>query len=524
MLPINLFNIKQIPLDLKEEHISEYLRYLTKSNGFKNVKIHELETLKSFINNFKGKGLFYSDLNNYYYSYHIPQISKEFDLLRVCDDIVINIELKLQVNDWVDVSNQLIKNKYYLKALGRMIYNFVYIKECNEVYKLNKDNKLVKSNIEEVIEVLKEQINNIFNKDINKLFDVTNYLVSPFNDVDKFLHNNYFLTSHQEEIKRNIIEKIKKKEILSLSGGAGTGKTLLLYDIARTLSDKYNVCIIHVANLNDGQSKLKNKGFNIYPIKDINNKNINFEKYDLVIVDEAQRLKKIQFNKIIEKQKQLNVSLLFSYDQKQNLNKDEAKVNIVKNIERIVSENNKYLLTNNIRTNKNIMNFAERIIYNNTKLDIVIDSNEIEILYAKSNIESRFIIEGYKSEGYEFVNYTPSKNSNESWEYFREVEQAWFSGFQKDLTNNPHRSIGQEYDKVLLTLGEHFSVSNHELVTKDHKIKNYDYKRMLYQILTRARKKLCIIIYNNKELFNNFTNLIKTNTPKEVNDERKTND
>lgn len=42
--------------------------------------------------------------------------------------------------------------------------------------------------------LLDQDVLELNDSDINKLFDIKNYLVSPFNDVNNFLENKYFLT------------------------------------------------------------------------------------------------------------------------------------------------------------------------------------------------------------------------------------------------------------------------------------------------------------------------------------------
>ena len=56
-----------------------------------------------------------------------------------------------------------------------------------------------------------------------------------------------FLTAQQRDIKRQILKKICEEQTgyFSFSGLPGTGKTLLLYDIAMKLSNRQQVCIIH---------------------------------------------------------------------------------------------------------------------------------------------------------------------------------------------------------------------------------------------------------------------------------------
>ena len=57
---------------------------------------------------------------------------------------------------------------------------------------------------------------------------------------------------------------------MSIEGGAGTGKSLLLYDYAKQMLKRDSKpLIVHVAKLNKGHNNLINKyNFHIYEIKD----------------------------------------------------------------------------------------------------------------------------------------------------------------------------------------------------------------------------------------------------------------
>ena len=64
-----------------------------------------------------------SYLDNFIYGFSIPQISKEFDLLKIYENgPVINIELKSRMIDEKKIEYQLKKNQYYL-TLSKYPYN-----------------------------------------------------------------------------------------------------------------------------------------------------------------------------------------------------------------------------------------------------------------------------------------------------------------------------------------------------------------------------------------------------------------
>ena len=63
----------------------------------------------------------------------------------------------------------------------------------------------------------------------------------------------------------------------------------------------------------------------------------SFSDYDLVIIDEAQRMRPEQFNKYTEEIGTLNIKCIFSYDEKQYLSDNEKEYNLKKRIEEELS-------------------------------------------------------------------------------------------------------------------------------------------------------------------------------------------
>ena len=62
--------------------------------------------------------------------------------------------------------------------------------------------------------------------------------------------------------------------------------------------------------------------------------------------------------------------------------------------------------------------------------------------------------------------------------------------------------IGLEFDAVLVMLDDHFHYDeNGKLVGTPHPNPDYLYTQLLYQNVSRAKEKLCIIVRENPELF-----------------------
>lgn len=279
MKRINLKSLLQAQSSLEAGLFKEFLRHYSIE-----IKDAEIKDLGVLINTLEDCSCEIGTLSNFYLGYKIPQIGKEFDLLRFGQEYIVNIEIKSSCSE-EKILNQLIRNKYYLSFLQKQIYNFTFVSESKMLYILQDDENLQKIEPEHLLKLLENQkIDDIVVLD--ELFNPSDYLVSPFNSTKKFLAGEYFLTHQQEEIRNKITDSLTKGSIskfISIVGGAGTGKTLLTYDIARHLmKENKRHIIIHCGQINSGHSELKENGWTIIPIKYY--KQHDLSNYDLVII------------------------------------------------------------------------------------------------------------------------------------------------------------------------------------------------------------------------------------------------
>lgn len=472
-----------------------------------NIKIKEseLEDLRSLVPQLVDKERVNASqavnvLQRFYVGYTINQIGKEFDLLRFGKNSVINIELKRE-NTGDRMKKQLVRNKYYLSFLKSEVLNFTYVAEEDKLYYLDKDESLKEIEFTFLIaELLNQDLTEI--EDINKLFDPSNYLVSPFNSTTEFLENKYFLTENQENFKNNILKLGTKGGpcFISLEGRAGTGKTLLTYDIAKEYKNKgKRVLIIHVGSLNDGHKKLRdNYAWEIASISQYSR--YDFKNYDLVIVDEAQRMGTIQVDKFLLKAEDTGTKYVFSYDYQQCLATWEINNNIPKYIQEKVSPKH-FKLTDKIRTNKEIASFIKNL-FDLSKRSPEQKYSNVHVEYFGGPLAVKKELELLKSQGWKIVNYTPSK-------YNRHPHDS----YQNDSNDSAHEVIGQEFDKVAVVLDEHFYYDeDKKLSTQGWKVDPYYHPtKMLFQMVTRTRKKLHIIILNNEDILNECLKILHPN-------------
>lgn len=491
MKNINLLSLVQAYRALEAQSYAKFLQHY--GIDIRSQEVEDLECLTSSLYDLtEEKSIF----DGFYVSYKIPQIAKEFDLLRFGSECVINIELK-SISTEDKIKKQLIRNRYYLSYIEKNIYNLSFETQTDKLYFLTDDERLETVEISFLEKLLRDQKSEI-SKDIDGLFNPSDYLVSPFNSTKRFIENKYFLTNQQEDIKNKVISSLnmsKTENYISIIGGAGTGKTLLIYDIVKNLNDsKKKTLIFHCGYLNNGQKELNSLGWEIMPIKQFLNCNIS--NYDSIFIDEAQRIYPKQLNKIIKEIKQFGGNCIFSYDKAQTLSSSEERRNIdalINGIETITT----YKLSDKIRTNKEIATFI-KLLFNNTRKLKLLSKGNIELSYFSDIKDAKSYLSSLDSDHWEVLRFTPSQYNVEHHEQYSDSSKK-----------TSHEVIGQEFEGVVVTIDKYFTYDvNGELVYGGGAY--YHPAKMLFQNITRARKKLNIVIIDNQELLDRCISILNT--------------
>lgn len=496
---INLISLLNAQADLSDLSFKKYV------SGFginPHIRMNELADLLSLVDTLRKHTPFTYIFNNFFVGFMINQIGKEFDLLRIGLNSVVNIELKRKSTE-EKITKQLIQNEYYLKFLDVKLYQFTYVSSTEKLYMLIDSQRIEEVDFEVLIDRLRDQ-RLLEIENLHHLFDPINYLVSPFESPEAFLKDEYFLTAQQSTFKREIMElaPVDVPLFLSIEGGPGTGKTLLLYDIAKDYIRKsYGVKIYHCGKLNTGHEKLKNSyswpiesiPTGVQPISFIDE---DWRMYDLIIFDEAQRLDKQHLALFLNKILTVPVKCIFSFDRQQYLTSQEMKNDIPGYLEERLHPK-QYELKNIIRCSKEIQAFISNLF------DLAKQSNNqkytnISAQYFSSHDTAGSYLHYLNEEGWKVLDTTllkvPAVQSEDG-----EVREDSF-----------YEIIGQDYEEVAVVIDSSFYYNEQNKLshTEGEKKLKYQQTKLLFQNVTRARKKLHLVLIDNPEVLEKIMNIL----------------
>lgn len=507
MFPVNLISVlianKGLPTANRDD--------LYTSWGIK-PKEKELTSLSAFVRQLRTQAPYQPELivklmDKCYFGFSIPRIAKEFDCLWIGDNTIVNIELKSEDVGPDRIKKQLIQNNYYLNHLKRQIVSYTYVSSTQLCYSLDAGHNLITVDFKDItLSIYNIHYETLYEERIEDIFPPERFLVSPFNSTEEFLKGFYFLTEQQQSFKNSIVQFANNPAVYgfcALTGGPGSGKTLLAYDIARELmKEGQSVVIGHSGGLNKGHTLLNQNGWNIKSTKDIvvwdtdvKTNTILIKDIvdaDFYIIDEAQRCYNLEF--IADKIKKKGKKCLISYDSEQIMRDNEQKMNNAAKISAMAA-GQLFKLSSNIRTNTAVYEFVNALFDRHHSVNKSV-KGKVLISYCQNTVEATLILNQLKLSGYHVPKFTPKLHGTEEYE-------SWFpSGVL-----SAHEVIGQEFDDVAGLLSErmYYDVGG-KLVSGN----SYYYRedKMLYQILSRARKRIHLVIVNNPTLLDRCLKMV----------------
>ena len=377
------------------ECLQKLERQLSGRTYFLKMREWELESMKALVRELE---VHMQDVHalRFFYSFQVPRLGKEFDLLQIKDDQIVNIELKSgKVSDEA-VRKQLLQNRYYLSVQGKMIQSYTYISSQERLVRLNNHDHIVEADWDQLCLALQRQSKD-YEGDIEDLFQAEMYLFSPVTEPERFLNKEYFLTSQQKDIGRRILDKIRKVKYgyFWFSGLPGTGKTLLLYDIAMKLSVHQKVCMIHCGETGKEWKILHDRLLRIAFLSDSQLEECpDLKEYSAILVDEAHLLSVKELHRILELSEKHPV--IFSSDDEDMISDEEMDRTMIREIEHL-PDIQSFHLTNRIRTNAELSSFIQNMMHLPEKR-MVRYYPHIQVVYANDDEEAGILLKGYQNQ------------------------------------------------------------------------------------------------------------------------------
>jgi len=191
----------------------------------------------------------------------------------------------------------------------------------------------------------------------------------------------------------------------------------------------------------------------------------------------------------------MNGNCIFSYDKLQTLAIWEDSRNPEEKITKIPSII-QYKLSEKIRTNRDVASFI-KMLFDEKRNKLELSKDNIEISYFNNDEDARKFLETLSKQDWEILRFTPSQYNNEKHEK---------SALPTAETS--HRIIGQEFDNVGVIIDQCF------FYNEDGKLqygcKSYYHPvKMLFQNITRTRKKIHLVIINNPKILNRCLSILE---------------
>lgn len=449
--------------------INEFIKY----RGATNFDDIEIESLKKFALNL-------DELNRrgFILSYKISHIDKEFDLIKLGNKYLFDIEMKNSNRSEKDRLNQARDNYKILKRFYNdyNIYVISYISTTNSLFIYdNRNDIFVKTNSND----LNQHLSLI---EVDEMIDIDFKIKNVYQEPFFFMNDLYTLSNSQRDIKELILND--EKSIITIEGKSGVGKSLLAMDLYKHYLDISKALLLIPAaktRIIDNELLVK------YPIQMAREFINNYDgtEYDVIIIDEAQRLLKTDLEIINKRCKKL---ILF-YDMNQNIDGviDDNDLHLFIEINK--SDIKKYKLKQCIRNDGTFLLFSNKVLnLNNIKKDnLYFDPLKLKIYMISDWIPE--ILSDYV-----FLNFTYSKfnschNKCSSKKCIAISNHIIINGGTSKVI---HFACSNEFDKVAIYLCDKIFFDENG-IKSSLEITYGDLKYQLYTMITRARDSLIII-------------------------------
>ena len=323
--------------------------------------------------------------------------------------------------------------------------------------------------------------------DIEDLFQAELYLISPLTEPGRFLKKEYFLTYQQRDIERQILKKIRadRTGYFWFTGLPGTGKTLLLYDIAMKLSGRQRVCMIHCGEAGKEWKVLHERLRRVeYLAEDSvqTGAEIRFEAYSAILVDEAHLLSPNTLEILLEIGKTRPV--IFSSNCEDMISPEELDLGAIK----LLGEQpgiQTFHLTNRIRANAELSYFIQNMMHLPHGRGMR-RYPHVAVVYANDESEAANLLNDYIRQGYECQ------------------ESDWQEKLEKqsDSAVEIQSRHTREVDRMVNRLDGRYYYDEMGYLRSTER----DVRHLFYQ-LSEAKEELALVVIGNEKLYGTLLNL-----------------
>ena len=492
MKPVNLFRVSRIH-DERLFNIME--KHEASDHDNHRIRIHEIDSLRILTDALSGQGITVKDTDGFYFGFVIPLIGKEFDLIKVTNKYCLNIELKSQDVSEEQILAQLRKNRHYLTLLGRDLMLFTVVTDTLTCYRLSDDNELEPTDIVEIAKAVRK-CRAAYHGNIDKLFRASEYLISPEENPDKFLQGQYFLSPAQDYVKGEILRDIANTSYCAffhIYGRPCTGKTLLIYDLAKHLSESGRTLITCGEEPGGGLLSISDSIENLDFISASYIVSSNqISGYDFVLVDEALRIDPVTLDIIANAAETYEQVCIFSTDPSAILTDPERENNIGGRINSLGLAG-EYELSERLRVNMEIHTFIRKLKNLGCKSEKTYEFEHVSVNYANNTDEAREIINYFRKKGYVFINAHRQSDGP-----FADLEESY-----------RYRHVaGREYNSVVMLMDSSFEYDGAGYLMGIPKPDPaHPYPNIFYSGITRVREHLALVVLDAPELLSSILSI-----------------